>query len=475
MRRLALHVLAALVIAAPAAVAVEFDQPIPQDPEKQEQQFRDLLEWNRKTLGGAYESAGKQDPKWDKPAGEALEAAARLFGRAIDPQAKEEEVYAAAKRAVDAGCDDPLILYLYARFSTVPNYPGPEEFRRRWASAAAAMEGSKYPPLRRAIALSKAGMVLAEKPDATPEEKAQAARLLDAALALVPKAADKAEADVKAQGVWFTTIKQALDGHRRLTGDLKAAFERVDKFLAKTSGLKAMRLEIKADYLIGYAWEARGIGLGHTVTDEGGRKFEERIVQAYETLDQAWKLKAEGTRVPNMMLVVLKAAGGDRATMEGWFKRAIEADGNNAIACDLKMDWLDPKWHGTREDVLAFGKACRATKNWRAGITLLAGDVHLRVAMQDPATYNKYMFSDEVWDEIRAVYEEYLGHYPEDYTKRSAYAAYCCICQRYAESDKQFKLVGDRLTPSPLIHMELMKNFQKSAADMAKFAPKPKP
>jgi len=85
------------------------------------------------------------------------------------------------------------------------------------------------------------------------------------------------------------------------------------------------------------------------------------------------------------------------------------------------------------------------------------------------------MFSDEVWDEIRAVYEEYLGHYPEDSAKRSAYAAYCCICQRHAESDKQFKLVGDRLTPSLLIHMDLMKIFQKSAADMAKFAPKPKP
>ncbi len=33
----------------------------------------------------------------------------------------------------------------------------------------------------------------------------------------------------------------------------------------------------------------------------------------------------------------------------------MEADGNNYLACLMKMDWLEPKWYGSRDDLLAFG------------------------------------------------------------------------------------------------------------------------
>ena len=63
----------------------------------------------------------------------------------------------------------------------------------------------------------------------------------------------------------------------------------------------------------------------------------------------------------------------------------MKADGDNRQACSSKLDWLDPKWYGTPDEMLAFGKACRATKNWRAGITLLACDAHYRyAAMLEP-------------------------------------------------------------------------------------------
>ena len=475
MRSLALHTLAVLLIAVPAAVAADAARPIPQNPEKQDQRFRDLLEWNRKALGGAFEAAGTKDSRWDQPAGAALEAAARLFGRAIDPQAKEEEAYAAAKRAVDAGCADPLILYLYARFSIAPNDPGSAESKRRWAAAATAMEHATYPPLRRAVALAQAGMALAKVQDATPEEKKEASRLLDAALALVPHAADKADADVEAQDEWFAATKEIIEGQRLLTGDYKVSFDRADKVLAKAPGLKLLRLQARGDYLIRHAWEARGIGMGRTVAADSGRKFGERLVEAYKALDQAWKLRPEGTRTPGLMLVVLKGLGGPREVMEEWFRRAIEADGNNANACEVKMDWIDPKWHGTPEDVLAFGRACRATKNWRAGITLQQADSHLRASyFLPPDQREAYLPSKEVWGDIRAVYEEYLGHYPEDYVRRSMYAAYCYMCRRYAESEKQFQIVGKKLTPNRFVHMDTMQAFHDSAAAMAKSTPEPK-
>jgi hypothetical protein len=56
-----------------------------------------------------------------------------------------------------------------------------------------------------------------------------------------------------------------------------------------------------------------------------------------------------------------KAIGGDRTTMELWFDRAMKADGDRRDACWSKLHWLDPMWHGTPEDLLAFGRRCRDT------------------------------------------------------------------------------------------------------------------
>src|SRR5205823_1870489 len=104
-----------------------------------------------------------------------------------DPLAKLEEVYAPAKQAVDVGCDDPLVLYLYARSSYRPNYPGFEEQERRFLTAAAAMEHSDYPPFRRALALDKAAAAKASRRNLSHEDRQEVTRLVDAALAAVAR------------------------------------------------------------------------------------------------------------------------------------------------------------------------------------------------------------------------------------------------------------------------------------------------
>jgi hypothetical protein len=73
---------------------------IPQNPEKQEQRFKDMLDWNQRTLLDAYEKVGKKDARWDKPAREALAAAARYFSRQLT---LAKAVYDAARQAVEGG------------------------------------------------------------------------------------------------------------------------------------------------------------------------------------------------------------------------------------------------------------------------------------------------------------------------------------------------------------------------------------
>jgi tetratricopeptide (TPR) repeat protein len=426
--------------------------PIPQDLDRQNRRFDETLAWNKQTLLGAYEKVGKKDPRWDEPARAAMEKAARHFSVAVDPFTELSEVHAAAKKAVEAGCDDPLVLYLYARSSHQVEGLGGDDLQRRYLAAATALEGSNYPAVRRQTALYNAGYLLATNVKQTPQTRKEATRLLDAALDLLPVSVREDERAPVLEEQWLAAILMVIDGHRYLTGDYKAAYDHVDAALEKIPELKALRLAVRGDFYIHFAWEARGNGFANTVTPEGARLFEERLIEARKSLEESWEVQPNGTAALLMLTVVKGLGNGNRNEMEKWFERAMTTGRADSHVCTAKLDWLDPKWRGSMESMLAFGRACRDTKNWRAGIPLLAAEAHYRAGnrIQQPEGQTMYFAQQEVWDDIREVHEEHLQHFPNDHWVRSNYACYAYLCGRYAESNEQFRLLGDQLQATDL-------------------------
>jgi len=461
MRWSTLIALPCLAIAIPFSSAHGGDQAIPQDPARQERAFRDRLEGHRLTLGGAYEKVGRKDPRWDKPAREALEAAALLAGRAADPGAGPEDVLASARQAVAAGCDDPMILFLLADSSRPTDVPDAGELGRLRVAAAIAMERSGYPALRKAQALAGAGMDRARKTPPTPEDRKEATRFLEAALALMPRDALKDGSRAEVEGDWFDLIKGLIAGFRVVGLDQEAASRKVDTTLATASSLKAFRLQIKAAALIDEAWEARGRGMADTVTEKGARTFAACLGEAERTLRQAWIADPKAYRTPTLMLRIMTGLGGERAEMETWFRRAMELKDDNVAACIEKMNYLDPKWHGSRDELMAFHQACRATKNWRGGLTLVSADAYMRWYLQLGGNEaDGYLHSREVWDDIRSIYDEYLSHYPKDHAARSAYAGFGFYCGHPEVAEKEFNALGDRLVGTKFFSLEDAKQSQ---------------
>src|SRR4029077_1506910 len=105
--------------------------------------------WNRRTLQGAYDKVGKRNPRWDESARKAMELAAWMFSEQVDPELTTLDINRPAQTAIDAGCDDPLLVYLYNRSLVGPKYPGPEEVIRRIKASAKALAASHYPVIRR--------------------------------------------------------------------------------------------------------------------------------------------------------------------------------------------------------------------------------------------------------------------------------------------------------------------------------------
>jgi hypothetical protein len=239
-------------------------KPVPQDPDRQEQRLRDTLAWNRRTLAGAYEAVGKKDPRWDADARAALEAAARYFSRTPEPLVEPLDIHRATQRALRAGCDDALILCLHARSFYGANMPAPAEMERHAATAAAAMTGSAYPAFRRGAALHMAGYQKLKQPNATPARRAEAAKLLDAALHLLPVSAAEDERSPTLENMWFERASTLVTEYRQLGSGPEQALAKVEAALAGTAALETTRLLVRADFLFHYAWEqVRGNAWGN--------------------------------------------------------------------------------------------------------------------------------------------------------------------------------------------------------------------
>ena len=71
--------------------------------------------WLEKEMLKAYDQVGHQNPKWDGDARQALRLSVDLWGAPRLHMGGDWAVFQTAKRAIDAGCDDPMVRYVYAR------------------------------------------------------------------------------------------------------------------------------------------------------------------------------------------------------------------------------------------------------------------------------------------------------------------------------------------------------------------------
>jgi hypothetical protein len=421
-------------------------KPIPQDTARIEKRRKDREEWTRRSFQGQYDRVGKKDPRWDKLAHEAMDLSVRRAEREPGVTITAEQLAGAAKAAVDAGCDDPLILHLYDRASLNSSHPGAGEMLRRVRASSKALAASRYPAFRRAGALELAGtsLLTLSEPDDASRKEAEAD--FDAALALFPVSFAEDERGEFWEERWFDTFTRLIAGYRKLGLDAPDAYERVDAGMARVPEMEALRLLVRGAFWIDYGWEARTDAVAALVPPGGFEKLEARLKIARKALNQSWDLRPSA-KAANYLITIDKGTVGDRDAMEFWFERAMKADGDFYAACVNKLDWLHPKWHGTFEEMVAFGRACRDTRNWRAGITLLAAKAHFECYSRlEPKERAEYMKSPEVWADISSVYDEYLEHYPGNDVARSKYAVLCYLCRHYPEAHAQFQALGDRLT-----------------------------
>lgn len=203
-------------------------------------------------------------------------------------------------------------------------------------------------------------------------------------------------------------------------------------------------LLLKGEAAIDMAWHARGTGYADTVTKEGWQSFGERLVVAENALTNAWQLNPKDPRIPLNLMRVERGQGRGRDRMELWFHRDMELSTNDYDACYSKLTYLEPKWYGSVDDMLAFGRECAQTKQWGGHVPLILLDAHLAIQRQyaDDSEKTNYWKQPEVWLDLKDAFDRFFELNPDETGWYHNYAWYAYQAGQWATLNSLIPKLG---------------------------------
>lgn len=416
--------------------------------------------WNQQTAMEQFEKVGRHDPKWDALAKDGL----RNF---VATQNNHAESYQLLGKAIAAGCDDPFIAYLYARDSE--QFADRQTADIRLRDAAKRMAASQYPASRKELAAVRAlEHYLKLEVDKYRAGGALPADLKPSLNEMTPAclkgwhemAAEPGVPEWPLQDIATRLLDLELWPEMDRIHFFEAVYPPLEKALPKS----ATPLLVKGKFYIKYAWDARGGGWADSVTAEGWRLFGERLAEARKALDAAWAIDPHNSEIAQEMLTVALGENWPRDRMEAWFDRAMAENPDNYQACSRKLYYLEPKWNGSVEQMMAFGHECLEGGNWTANIPFILLEAHRELAQYAGDTY---WSKPQVWADVRAIYEPLLKATGVNPYARSAYCYYACRAGKWDVARRQFDTLGDKALAKQFGGKEAMENFRKQAEEKA--------
>lgn len=399
-------------------------------------------EWNYKTLVEPYEKAGYTSPKWNEPAKRALTEFARIRARCVtsnEPWANIITTNCAA--AVGAGCDDPMIRYLYIRFC-MNQTNSSKAFSDAFCNTALEMEKSSYPNIRKFYAWHRAGKQVTYTYGYGTNIPPKLLRLRIWALAetnLETALSDRTMPPEEA----YDACYEILEVWKGSKDDYSALYHCLEKqFPASWSNAPSILL-LKGEAYIEMAWFARGNGYANTVSKEGWKLFSKRLAIAENALTNAWCLNPKDERIPLEMISVELGQGEGRDRMELWFNRGMALDPNDYDLCKAKLYYLEPKWYGSEDDLLAFGWECVQSKVWGGRVPLILLDAREAIYRYlDDSEKTNYWKRPDVWLDVQSAFDRFFALNPNATGWYQNYAWYAYRCEQWKKLNELIPKLG---------------------------------
>jgi hypothetical protein len=403
------------------------------------QAVRRRLAWNVATLAGDYDKIGRKDPTWDKRAKDAMSLFAQMRCRTGDMNRLAKDFESAVKDAVAAGCDDPLIRYFNARLVGGPSMRASKEGVKFHVQAAEGLLGSQYSEFRKYFACLRAAEALKSALATRTNMPPDIHRFRRLALSHLQKVLNDKSTPVEEVHEACAELMQEVETNRQ---QMEEFYFAIEKPLLTNWPDEAGTHLIKGRFYIKHAWKARGTGFAYKVTDEGWKLFGERLSVAEKSLEKAWAMDPKNEQIALNMMTVELGQGEGRERMEMWFDRAMKLNTNSYAACMQKLYYLEPKWHGSQQEMLKFGRECLDSKTWGGRIPLVLAEAHNSLSRYYEGDEQKaYWRQPRIWEDIKASYETFFTNCPDAAAYRKHYARYAYRCEQWDDLKKQLSLM----------------------------------
>jgi hypothetical protein len=197
--------------------------------------------------------------------------------------------------------------------------------------------------------------------------------------------------------------------------------------------------------------------------------FTDRLAEAERRLTTAWDLDHDCEPAATAMVGVCMGLGKDRETMETWFRRAVAADPSRTEVFERKMQYLQPKWLGSAEGLVAFGRQAARLGAWDAALPMLLLQAHHDLAPPVGAKRDAYFRRAEVWADLGPVLEEIRKRHPKSPRGASMYLYFAWQCDEnpakaltYVRAQTVPLIVGYFSSP---IHVDAALDWAKAKAE----------
>jgi tetratricopeptide (TPR) repeat protein len=200
---------------------------------------------------------------------------------------------------------------------------------------------------------------------------------------------------------------------------------------------------VRGSFYIEYAWLIRGGGLAKTVKKRAWPKFYEKMRLAKNDLQRSWELNPND---PNSSSSLIKVAIGlkfPKQDMEQYFQRGISACPWHFQVHLDKLQYLNPKWYGSKNEMFTFAEQCLALSEQYPYLGLVMVEALYEVHRFGRKGEN-FLGSDDIWPTVEKVCAAFFARYPNNIRRRFYYAYHAYNAKKYDVALEQFEIIGDR-------------------------------
>ena len=330
----------------------------------------------------------------------------------------EADTYSAL--AYQAGCHDPLISAVCDILVYRKRHSLKRDNLEGHLSRVDALAQSNYPAVLKAPALVIAAVNLASVYRNRAKWKDDLSEFLSHRAQYLNGALDQLESAVTAgmpENIAVEQIAQIVEIIDQDSSNMNSLGEGIEPLITRIKFSPNARAAAMGNFLVSWAWTARGSGWAKDVTPEGWRLMNERLTLAAKILEEARSNSPEDIRLPLILMTVELGQGGGKYRMNQLFDDALRIEPSNYQAHSKKIYYLQPRWYGTLDDVIAFGLTCAKTKDYANKLPLVLQEGIWLLADQQESLFK----SEKVWVLIQPIFEEYLKQFPNSVRIRTRY------------------------------------------------------